>query len=91
MFAVLRSSVDSCKDKIWWEWEAPYRKRDSAALLAVRTEHQDAIDNFVAQQFLFDRQWLSVKAYANERGVQVIVTSCRCRIASILCCDPTQP
>ena len=58
--------------KDWWDWPEDLRKRDAAALEAKRSAHADAIDEFCATQFLFDKQWLALKAYANSKGVSLV-------------------
>jgi 4-alpha-glucanotransferase len=45
----------------WWAWPAPLRLREAGALKQARAAHAAAIDEFVAVQFLFDRQWRAVK------------------------------
>ena len=51
---------------------APCRSREAAALEAAREQWQGEVESFVAEQFLFDRQWKAVKAYANERNISVV-------------------
>jgi len=47
------------------------RFREPAALKDAAEKWRDEIESFVAEQFLFDRQWKAVKAYANERNIKV--------------------
>lgn len=61
-----------CYGKVWWDWDMPVRQRDPATLARLRTEHKDKIDQFIALQFLFDRQWVKLKHYANELGISVM-------------------
>ncbi|EFN57034.1 hypothetical protein CHLNCDRAFT_21506 [Chlorella variabilis] len=56
----------------WWDWPADVRDRDPDALAKVRGENADRIDSFIALQFLFDRFWKELKAYANSRGVGLV-------------------
>uniref|UniRef100_A0A1D2ABW5 4-alpha-glucanotransferase n=2 Tax=Auxenochlorella protothecoides TaxID=3075 RepID=A0A1D2ABW5_AUXPR len=56
----------------WWDWPEGVRDRHPAALEAARREHAGRIDAFIALQYLFDRFWKAVKAYANDRGVLLI-------------------
>jgi 4-alpha-glucanotransferase len=35
-------------------------------------EHPDEINLFIATQFLFDRQWKAIKAYANAKGIKIV-------------------
>lgn len=56
----------------WSTWEKPLASRDPVALLASEEEQREevAFQSFV--QFLFFRQWLALKRYANERGILLI-------------------
>jgi 4-alpha-glucanotransferase len=36
--------------------------RDAKAVAAAREEHREAIELFVAEQYIFDKQWSAVKA-----------------------------
>eukprot|EP00983_Pelagomonas_calceolata_P082669 1155989-Pelagomonas_calceolata.AAC.2 len=38
----------------------------------LRKEHHQAIEEFVATQFLFDKQWMALRAYANDLGIKII-------------------
>jgi 4-alpha-glucanotransferase len=55
----------------WWQWPAPYRDRDSAALRECLGENRAALRALVFEQYLFELQWAALKGYANERGVQL--------------------
>lgn len=48
----------------------PHRKAD--ALKAFAKEHKNAIEEFIATQFLFDRQWKAIKKYANDKGIKIV-------------------
>ena len=48
------------------------RSRDPSALAAAAEKWREDIENFVAEQFLFDRQWKAVKAYANELNISIV-------------------
>ena len=56
----------------WWDWPEELRKRDAAALEAKRAAYTASIDEFCATQFLFDKQWLELKMYANDKGVSIV-------------------
>ena len=58
--------------KDWWDWPAELRTRDAAALEAKRASSTASIDEFCATQFLFDKQWLAIKTYANAKGVALV-------------------
>ncbi|MBU2611336.1 MAG: 4-alpha-glucanotransferase [Chloroflexi bacterium] len=56
----------------WENWPEPLRKRDPAALAEARNSLTHHVLRFTFYQFLFFQQWHALKAYANERGVQII-------------------
>jgi 4-alpha-glucanotransferase len=56
----------------WSEWETPLAKREQKALEAWRAKLGDTILFHKFQQFLFFRQWMALKAYANERGIRIV-------------------
>ena len=55
----------------WWEWPAPYRDRDSAALRECRAANREQLRALVFEQYLFELQWSALKRYANDRGVHL--------------------
>jgi len=59
------------KNHAWWQWGDKLRDRDPQALAQAKKEHATLIHQVVFEQFLFNRQWQSVKAYAHEKGVQM--------------------
>ena len=58
--------------KDWWDWPEDLRRRDPDALEAKRANSVATIDEFCAAQFLFDKQWLAIKAYANSKGIALV-------------------
>ncbi|HEV2066721.1 MAG TPA: 4-alpha-glucanotransferase [Thermomicrobiales bacterium] len=56
----------------WHDWDEPIRlrSRNSVEEWSNREAQEIRFQKFV--QFLFNRQWLNLKAYANARGVRVI-------------------
>ncbi len=54
----------------WFDWPTPFAGRDSQALAAARKDLAGEICFHQFIQFLFDRQWRSLKAYAADRKVQ---------------------
>lgn len=53
----------------WWEWATPLRDRDPQALEQARGRLAQAIEQHRFEQFVFFRQWLALKRYANDRGI----------------------
>jgi 4-alpha-glucanotransferase len=56
----------------WTDWDHELAKHDEAALSVARAALADELAYFEFEQFVFDRQWLSLRAYAAERGVGLI-------------------
>lgn len=69
LYAALRErSGTSC----WHEWPVEYRERRPAAMARLMHEAADDILRHQFAQWLFFRQWRSLRAYANERGVRIV-------------------
>ncbi len=56
----------------WYQWEAPLKHREEAAMAAARLELADAIRFYGFVQFLFFRQWKALHEYAAEKGICII-------------------
>ena len=56
----------------WWDWPVELRDRHEAAMARVRDEKRREIKVFEACQFLFHRQWMAVKRYANENKISIV-------------------
>lgn len=68
-FCVLKSRFEGMK---WVEWPEHFRDRDSQALLALDDQEREFIERIKWLQFLFQRQWQSLRKWCNERGVRII-------------------
>ena len=55
----------------WWEWKESLRDRKQKALDKARERLADEVEQVRFEQYLFFRQWMALKHYANERGVQL--------------------
>jgi 4-alpha-glucanotransferase len=53
----------------WRSWPDPLRQRDRAALAEARERHQQAIDEHLALQWLFEAQWMRLRAAADAHGI----------------------
>ena len=58
--------------KDWWDWPEPLRCRDPTTLQEKRAVSAESIEEFCATQYLFDKQLLSLKTYANSKGISII-------------------
>lgn len=56
----------------WNDWDAPLASRKPAALATARIQHAERILFWRFGQWCFFRQWLRLKAYANERGIRIV-------------------
>ncbi len=60
-----------CGGQPWWEWPAPIRQREPAALTAVLASARSSLRAIAFEQYLFDHQWQQLRAYAAARGVRL--------------------
>lgn len=56
----------------WGGWPLELRQRNPKVIAKARNTYKDQIQRHIFQQYLFFKQWISLKAYANERGVKII-------------------
>ncbi|MFC5848046.1 4-alpha-glucanotransferase [Deinococcus petrolearius] len=71
-YALFMALKDAHGGLPWNAWEPGTRDRDPEVLAAARARLAGAVERVQFVQFLFFRQWNAVRAYAKERGVQVI-------------------
>jgi len=71
-YALFMSLCESLDWRDWCEWEPGLARRDSAALAAARLQHAARIEFWQFCQWRFFRQWMTLKAYANGKGVEII-------------------
>ncbi|MCU7917492.1 MAG: 4-alpha-glucanotransferase [Candidatus Thiodiazotropha sp. (ex Epidulcina cf. delphinae)] len=53
----------------WWDWHKTLRDRKPQAIAMARARLKESIDVIRFEQYLFYTEWMSLKRYANERGV----------------------
>jgi 4-alpha-glucanotransferase len=68
-YALFRVLKTAHGERPWPEWDKPYVHRDPAALVRVREQYREQIERTRITQFLFDRQWRALKAYATQRNI----------------------
>ncbi len=68
-FCTIKNMIDN---RSWTEWKVELRARDADAMASVRQTFYHEYEKTVFIQFLFYRQWLALKSYANERGVHIL-------------------
>jgi 4-alpha-glucanotransferase len=56
----------------WSDWPQPLVRREPDALAQAAEVHAGRIAFWKFSQWCFFRQWLGIRAYANERGVRIV-------------------
>jgi 4-alpha-glucanotransferase len=56
----------------WTLWPAPLRRREAPALAAARRQLAREVAQEKFLQYVFDQQWVALRAYASARGVRLI-------------------
>ncbi len=71
-YALFMAIKDAHNGVSWREWAEPLRRRESEALR--KAQEQYATDSRFYQflQYLFYTQWHALKAYANDKGIEII-------------------
>lgn len=71
-YAYFQALKTHFKGKPWYEWPAALRSFSEAQGNPLRSELARKIEAEMFFQYLFEGQWQAVRAYANDKGVQVI-------------------
>ena len=71
-YALYMAVKDEHKGKSWAEWEDDIRLRQKKAMDQYTKRLKDEILFYEFQQYLFAQQWKQLKAYAKEKGIQII-------------------
>ncbi len=71
-YALYRCLKDEYEQEPWWRWPEALRRRDQAALEKARHGYGEHMDVVRFEQFLFFRQWMAVKDYANAKGIMML-------------------
>ncbi|RJR35192.1 MAG: 4-alpha-glucanotransferase [Desulfobacteraceae bacterium] len=71
-FALFISLKDHHQGRPWSEWPREIRDRQPEALREAKSRFRPSIEREKFLQFVFSRQWKSLKAYCREKGVEII-------------------
>ena len=71
-YALFMALADHHPGLLWCEWDAALARREPAALQAARERHAERIAFHKFCQWRFCEQWLRLKAYANQRSIQIV-------------------
>lgn len=71
-YAVFMALKDANGGAAWSEWKPELRFRREDALREARKEYAEEIRFYKMLQYLFFKQWRSLKEYANHKGIRII-------------------
>ncbi|MCE6987629.1 malto-oligosyltrehalose synthase [Dyadobacter sp. CY323] len=69
LYIILKKKHDGSP---WYEWPETYRLRDSDALHQIRDSEGGQVEFVKWQQFVFDKQWKSLKSHCNNRDIKLL-------------------
>jgi malto-oligosyltrehalose synthase/4-alpha-glucanotransferase len=69
LYIVLRSTHDN---RPWYEWSEAYRQREPEALKTFAQESAEAMREVAWQQFIFSRQWQSLRKHCSKLGIKLM-------------------
>ncbi len=71
-YALYMAVKNSFGGKNFTEWDEDIKLRKPEAMKAYREQYAEEICFYQFQQYLFAKQWLALKQYANDRKIQII-------------------
>ena len=71
-FALFMALKGRTNGQPWYSWEDKLKFRDPDAMWQARQELKDEIRFFCFVQYIFDRQWNSLRAYARQNNISII-------------------
>ena len=73
VFAEYMAIKEHFDNLAWTEWpDEAIRRRDAASLASYREKQADKLTYHRVTQYLFFKQWLRLKAYANEHHIEIV-------------------
>lgn len=57
------------KYQAWYQWEAPYKNRDSNTLANFKQQYSVLIESIIWQQYQLYTRWQTIRDYATEKGI----------------------
>ena len=71
-YSLFMSMKDCHEGRCWLDWPEDCRRPDPDKKAALRAELTNESRFYAFVQFLFFREWMDLKRYANEKGVRII-------------------
>lgn len=56
----------------WTEWDDEIKLRKQDAMEAYKLKYKEDVDFYKFLQYLFYTQWIALKSYANEKGIEIV-------------------
>ena len=71
-YALYMAIKDFFEGHSWLEWDEDIKLRKEEAMEHYKEKLKDEIAFYRFQQYEFKKQWLDLKSYANQKGIQVV-------------------
>ncbi|MCI8390171.1 MAG: 4-alpha-glucanotransferase [Roseburia sp.] len=71
-YALFMALKDENDGAAWFSWDLALKRREPEALAAARKNHAEDIRFYQMLQYLFFKQWRSLKSYVNSIGIRII-------------------
>lgn len=71
-YALYRTVKRAFDNACWTEWDEDIRLRRPAAIKRYSKEYAYEIGFYYFLQYFFTKQWKALKAYANEKGIEIV-------------------
>ena len=71
-FALFMALKDENGGLPWYQWPDALKRREASAMQQAQTRLQGQIDFYCFVQYLFSKQWQSLRCYAHENGIRIV-------------------
>ncbi len=68
-FACFMAIKDAHQGKGWWQWRKPWKQYSEQTLQQAEHDFPQEVSRIYFEQFMFERQWQTIKNHAQKRGV----------------------
>ena len=69
LFIAIKRAYDGAS---WDQWPMPLRTRQAKALKEIKVKYAESINKTKFIQYIFYKQWIQLKSYANAKGIGII-------------------
>ncbi len=71
-YALFRAIKSNREQKPWYVWETPLKRKEPEAIKGIQAVLHEEIEFHKFLQFIFFRQWMAVKDYAQKHKIRII-------------------